>query len=407
MPSDHPSSLFLNNSTNQLEDRLQGLNLPSSESNSSQSRHYEALNLMEDQPTSELPAPEVKDFKKNYKSRKCIFRCRGKVLGKGSYGRTRIVYKRQSDDKNPYVVKEFFKHAGISKKKRNEIIDKEYTLTRCARHPNVINVIDLCIRKDNLSYVMEYCNQGDLWDILEKRRYPVKDQLCLFKQLLRGVANLHSQGIAHLDIKPGNLLLGNDSVLRLTDFGFSDIFRDPKTHQVLLCPPDNSGPGTAGYAPPEVFRHADYDPFKVDVWSCAMVALEITRRVPFPWEMPVETDQDYLAFVKGWREFMRANPNGVITEHCYPRCGPISDPRHYPNIQLMVLILKMLNPHPGHRISIHKALRDPFVRNIECCSPAYIRNAPPLHPPTIKHDHRACPALPAPPRSIMGRRGRT
>ncbi|OOF94659.1 hypothetical protein ASPCADRAFT_6344 [Aspergillus carbonarius ITEM 5010] len=413
MSSGLPSTLVPKNGSGQHGDHLQGLTMPPSESASSQSRYYEALSLNEEYLTSEPSeadvlaqelAQDVKDFKKSYKSRKCIFSSRGKVLGKGSYGRTRIVYKRQSKDKNPYVVKEFFKHPGITKAMRHYTIRKEYDYTRRARHPNVVSVIDLCTRKDELSYVMEYCDQGDLWDLLEKRSFPPQEQLCLFKQLLRGVASLHSQGIAHLDIKPGNLLLGGDSVLRLTDFGFCQEFKTSKSPQLILCPA-GTGVGTPSYSSPEVYYPIDYDPRKVDVWGCAMVALEMTGRVPFPWEMPTEHHMDYKVFVEGWREFMRSNPGRAINEHCYPKCGPISQPHRYPCVQLMVVLLKMLNPNPRHRITIHQALNDPSVKAIECCSPTYFPTGPGSHPPKFKHDHRACPAPPASRRS-QGRLGR-
>ena len=59
------------------------------------------------------------------------------------------------------------------------------------------------------------------------------DNLCLFKQLLQGVAYLHRNGIAHRDIKLENLLLCGDGHLKITDFGASLVFR---AHHGLCCP---------------------------------------------------------------------------------------------------------------------------------------------------------------------------
>ncbi|PYI08722.1 kinase-like protein [Aspergillus sclerotiicarbonarius CBS 121057] len=344
----------------------------------------------------------LRELKKTYKSRKCCFSGRGRVLGYGSFGRARVVYKRNSKDKAPYVVKEFFRRPNTTKRVLHHQIRHEYAVTRRAHHPNVVKVVDLCTRKDELSYVMEYCDQGDLHDLIDARILPFKEQLCLFKQLLRGVANLHSQGAAHLDLKPGNLLINSDSVLKIADFGFCHIFKDPSKgphHFVRLR--GGEVVGTEPYLPPEVFYHGvDYDPRKVDVWCCANVALLLNDN-GFPWQKAREDDLDYKLFVEGWRQFMRPNIGRTIDPANYPYCGKLSIPEHYPSIHMMVLILKMLNPNPRHRITIHQALNDPVVRAIECCSPAYYPTDGRTIPgPSIKHDHRL---RPAPPRS--GRRG--
>ncbi|RAL06075.1 putative serine/threonine protein kinase [Aspergillus ibericus CBS 121593] len=330
----------------------------------------------------------LQELKKTSKSRKCYFRSKGKALGSGAYGRARMAYKRHSKDKSPYVVKEFFKPSHVSKRVLHHRIRHEYTITRRARHPNVVSVVDLCTKQGDLGYVMEYCDQGDLGDLINKRVLPSQEQLCLFKQLLRGVANLHSQGTAHLDIKPENLLITSDSVLKIADFGACHVFRDPNMgpkHFVKCTGGDLFG--TLAYLPPEVFYHGiEYDPRKVDVWCCANVALSMLG-MPFPWESATENDTVYKLFVESWRTFMRVDPTRAIDGNNYPDCGGLTDLTRYPCIQMMVLLLKMLNPNPRNRITIHQALNDPFVKDVECCSLTYYPTGP--HPrPIIQHDHR-------------------
>ena len=75
---------------------------------------------------------------------------------------------------------------------------------------------------------MEYCSEGDLFGLVEKgylkQESRATDRYCLFKQLVQGVNYLHSNGIAHRDIKLENLLITRDSKLKITDFGVSEVF---------------------------------------------------------------------------------------------------------------------------------------------------------------------------------------
>ena len=69
---------------------------------------------------------------------------------------------------------------------------------------------------------MEWCGGGDLFSIIKLGHMTPLEQNCCFKQLVRGVAYMHSMGIAHRDIKPENLLLNEEGQLKITDFGVSE-----------------------------------------------------------------------------------------------------------------------------------------------------------------------------------------
>lgn len=71
---------------------------------------------------------------------------------------------------------------------------------------------------------MEYCQHGDLFDVLKKTgKMDPQFAKHYFMQLLDGVEHLHSKaGVAHLDLKLENILIGDDFKLKLCDFGFSE-----------------------------------------------------------------------------------------------------------------------------------------------------------------------------------------
>jgi len=92
---------------------------------------------------------------------------------------------------------------------------------------------------------------GDLYGAIKKGGMTETQIRSYFYQMIAGVAYLHSMGVAHRDIKPENLLLDVDNVLKITDFGVSDVFRmcwEKTTHLSKgLC-------GSEPYIAPEQFE---------------------------------------------------------------------------------------------------------------------------------------------------------
>ena len=79
----------------------------------------------------------------------------------------------------------------------------------------------------NRQYIfLEYCSGGELFDRIEPDRGMDECRAQgFFKQIISGLAYLHRKGVAHRDIKPENLLLDEDEVIKISDFGMATIFR--------------------------------------------------------------------------------------------------------------------------------------------------------------------------------------
>ena len=94
---------------------------------------------------------------------------------------------------------------------------------------------------------MELCTNGALIDLLIERG-PIKEEKLLkhlFVQICKGVQALHTVAkFAHLDLKPDNILIGDDYLLKLTDFGFAQ----PASMDILKAY------GTPGYEAPEILE---------------------------------------------------------------------------------------------------------------------------------------------------------
>lgn len=102
---------------------------------------------------------------------------------------------------------------------------------------------------------MEYCEKSSLSRWLDDRKTSMNrwDIFHIFKQLLRGVLYIHSQGVIHRDLKPGNIYIGNEGAVKIGDFGLAVIAdKMPYTN----CPPGKElifsrATGTPLYTAPE------------------------------------------------------------------------------------------------------------------------------------------------------------
>lgn len=153
----------------------------------------------------------------------------GKSVGKGATANVRLVHKKGAHSSEVYAAKEF---RGKSSNEKTEEYDKkvksEYCIAKSVHHPNIVETFRLCTHHGRWIQVMEFCEQGDLFSLVN-RKYLAKDdhladRLCLFKQLVQGLNYLHNNGIAHRDVKLENLLLTRQSKLKITDFGVSEVF---------------------------------------------------------------------------------------------------------------------------------------------------------------------------------------
>ncbi|PLB45852.1 kinase-like protein [Aspergillus steynii IBT 23096] len=286
-------------------------------------------------------------------------------LGHGASGTVYLMYERHSQ--KPRAVKEVGKDSDETREDYATRVYKEFELASKLHHPNVVETLRLCSRSRRLCIVMEHCANGEVFDQVEGEHLTESEKLCLFKQLLHGVEYLHSQGVAHRDIKMENLLLNEAGHLKIADFGLSTTGNraygtSALTRCVTRC-------GTPHITPPEVMRKTGfYDGRAYDVWSCAMTLLIMLSPTIGQWETATPSDRFYAHYMKKWapynKSFWDTLPDWVSdaeTRHFGPNFYAIPD-RH-----LRRLLLKMLHPDPAKRLTISQALDHPFVRGIECC----------------------------------------
>jgi 5'-AMP-activated protein kinase catalytic alpha subunit len=139
-------------------------------------------------------------------------------------------------------------------------------------HPNIIKVHESCEfvsqfckeEKEPVAYIlMELAPFGTFFDLIWRKGLPINESLTrtYFHQLIDGVDYLHSNYIAHTDLKPENLMLGDQYILKIIDFERS------KKGTIGKIP----GRGTKNYRAPEVKNKECEDPKSADVYSAGVI----------------------------------------------------------------------------------------------------------------------------------------
>ena len=152
-------------------------------------------------------------------------------------------------------------------------------------HPNVISLIDIFMAYDNLNLVLEYL-PTDLEVV-------IKDQSILFTpadikswmlMTLRGVHHIHRNFILHRDLKPNNLLISPEGIIKIADFGLARAVPGPR--EILT-----SNVVTRWYRAPELLFGAKHYTYAVDIWSVGVIFAELMLRIPY---LPGKDDIDQM-----------------------------------------------------------------------------------------------------------------
>jgi CheY-like chemotaxis protein len=163
---------------------------------------------------------------------------------------------------------------------------KEAQAIASIRHPGMIDVYSAGTHRGIAYLVMEFLYGVDLESFLVKRRsdtapFDVREALEILIPVADALAAVHRSGIAHRDVKPGNIMLTPNGRIVLMDFG---LFRPENTGEAVLS-------GTPEYMSPESLR-ADTDSrdaFYADIYALGITAYEIlTGDVPFVGETPLD-----------------------------------------------------------------------------------------------------------------------
>src|SRR5919106_687873 len=156
-------------------------------------------------------------------------------------------------------------------------------------HPNVVSIFDRGETNGSYYIVMEYVEGKTLKELIRSRGpCPIPVAIAYTRQILSALRYAHRSGLIHRDIKPHNVIVDSEGVVKVTDFGIARAGASQMTEEGSII-------GTAQYLSPEQARGAPVDQTS-DLYSTGVVLFELlTGDVPFTGETPVEIAMKHLS----------------------------------------------------------------------------------------------------------------
>ena len=196
-----------------------------------------------------------------------------KDLGRGVHAR--VMLSLNTADNLLYAIKATNSNAAVAE----TAVRKEIAVLKKLNHNNVLKLFEVIDdnNSDELLLVLEYASAGPIFT--RYNRIPVKEGVLqsYMRDIIQGLDYLHhAVGIAHMDLKPENLLQVADGTVKIADFGVSFIGQsNSKNARKRIV-------GTPAFIAPEMLGEDGYDPYIADIWSLGICMFHMaTAQLPF------------------------------------------------------------------------------------------------------------------------------
>jgi serine/threonine-protein kinase len=212
------------------------------------------------------------------------------VLGRGGMG---IVYKARHLPLDRLVALKMILHGANASKDQLNRFQREAEAAARLSHPNIVSIYEVGSHKGLPYFSLEFIQGCDLSDLMKQQTMSAMDAAKMLVQVARAVHYSHQMGILHRDLKPQNILLTENGVPKVADFGLAkrlddDIDQDAeRTREGVIV-------GTPGYMAPEQASGNTVGP-PTDIYALGSILYYMmTGRPPFTAPTPLETVRQLL-----------------------------------------------------------------------------------------------------------------
>jgi serine/threonine-protein kinase len=169
---------------------------------------------------------------------------------------------------------------------------REARAASALQHPNIVQVFDYGQSGDSYYIVMEYIDGMDLRRYLKRAGVlPIERGVRIARDVSLGLGAAHKRGIVHRDVKPQNIMLNEDGLVKLTDFGIASMYKDADAERLTTT---GMTLGTVQYYAPEQAQGEIVRP-SADIYALGIVMYEmLTGNTPFDGDTPVAVAMKHI-----------------------------------------------------------------------------------------------------------------
>jgi len=251
----------------------------------------------------------------------------GDPLGEGRFGR--VYMAREKTSKKIVAIKVIFK-GEIRENNMVEQLKREVEIQSHLRHPNILRLYGYFHDKDRVFLVLEFAENGELYRHLQKHGpFTERKTACYISQIAGALNYLQKKKVIHRDMKPENLLLSSNDIVKVSDFGWAIHTSGASQRRMTFC-------GTHDYLAPEmIIKDSGYDQ-KIDSWALGVLCYELL--IGYPPFMVEDIGETYKKI---------ATVDYKIPNHVSPEA------KHF--------ISSLLQSDPEKRLSLDRVAMHPWI----------------------------------------------
>jgi serine/threonine protein kinase/Tol biopolymer transport system component len=251
------------------------------------------------------------------------------LLGGGGMG---VVYKARDTRLARTVALKLLAPELTRDPRARERFEREARAASSLDHPNLCTILELGDAPDGRLYLaMPFYDGETLRRKIDRGPLSVEEALDVASQIALGLAKAHRNGIVHRDVKPGNLIVTGDGVVKILDFGLA------KLAGLAVASGIGSSAGTPAYMSPEQARGDEVDA-RTDLWSLGVVLYEM---------------------LAGRRPFQGEREQAVIYALLHERPRPLRELRPEVPVELARIVERLLAKEPEGR---YPSIEEPLTR---------------------------------------------
>jgi serine/threonine protein kinase len=212
----------------------------------------------------------------------------GRLLGRGGFAEVYLAFFKTGLSPVPeYYAIKVVNRKRLARKRLGRssnaliLLAKEIAVWKKLVHPNLVNLVEVIDdhKHDHVYLVAELMSGGTVME--DEEPLPLDIAKRYIFQLLKALVYLHAHGIAHRDVKPGNMLLSEHGVMKLTDFGVSQLFDTADMNDEV-----SNTAGTPHFMSPEMCDEKSaekgFHAMKSDIWAAGIsLYMMVVGRPPF------------------------------------------------------------------------------------------------------------------------------